>query len=409
MRVALVHYEFPIDTPFGGIGTYAEQLAGMLSGAGHDIRVFAGSPHRSGVVQEHPYVVDLVETSERHFPETVLPAFRTEHTRNPFDAVVGPEYNAETLEIQKEFPNLASVIKLHTPMALVFESEHSERTVTQQVNDSWTWLTNRRIPKLKHPMSAEKPGIYVRDLERREKESALRANVVTSPSASLGKRLRKRWGLTTDLIIPNAFEPPAQLLAIDAGRPGERVTYVGALTKMKGVFDIAAALRELWRNGHEVPSRFVGGLSGDNDAETEAIREIREVLGPAAANADFPGHVTAEEVGKYLEDALCTVVASSWENLPYALIEAMAAGRAVVWARSGGIPEIADPASVRLSFKPKSQRQLTERLTHLVTAGPDEAARLGLSGRRHILDVLSPARILRLEESALRQAIGQQS
>ena len=43
MRIAILSYEYPPETGFGGIGTYAYYHARALAKLGHDVHVFAGS------------------------------------------------------------------------------------------------------------------------------------------------------------------------------------------------------------------------------------------------------------------------------------------------------------------------------------------------------------------------------
>ena len=47
MKIALISYEYPPDTAYGGIATYVEQAARMLSERGHYVEVFAGSERRA--------------------------------------------------------------------------------------------------------------------------------------------------------------------------------------------------------------------------------------------------------------------------------------------------------------------------------------------------------------------------
>jgi len=52
MKIALVSYEYPPDTSYGGISTYVYQAAHMLVKAGHLVEVFTASPTRTGSCQE---------------------------------------------------------------------------------------------------------------------------------------------------------------------------------------------------------------------------------------------------------------------------------------------------------------------------------------------------------------------
>jgi len=48
MRIAILSYEYPPETGYGGIGTYSYYQARALAKLGHDVHVFAGAT-RDGV------------------------------------------------------------------------------------------------------------------------------------------------------------------------------------------------------------------------------------------------------------------------------------------------------------------------------------------------------------------------
>ena len=53
MRIAILSYEYPPETGFGGIGTYAYYQARALAKLGHDVHVFAGSTTDGTFHSEH--------------------------------------------------------------------------------------------------------------------------------------------------------------------------------------------------------------------------------------------------------------------------------------------------------------------------------------------------------------------
>ena len=53
MKVALLSYEYPPDTGFGGIGTYSYYHARALAKLGHDVHVIAGATQNGVTHSEH--------------------------------------------------------------------------------------------------------------------------------------------------------------------------------------------------------------------------------------------------------------------------------------------------------------------------------------------------------------------
>ncbi len=47
MRIALLSYEYPPETGFGGIGTYTRTQARALARLGHEVHVIAGATSRT--------------------------------------------------------------------------------------------------------------------------------------------------------------------------------------------------------------------------------------------------------------------------------------------------------------------------------------------------------------------------
>ena len=84
------------------------------------------------------------------------------------------------------------------------------------------------------------------------------------------------------------------------------------------------------------------------------------------------------------------MVPSRWyENFPYAVLEAQAAGCAVVASRIGGIPEQIDDGVDGLLVPPDNAAALRGALGRLLDA-PALARKLGMAGAQRVRQRLSP-------------------
>ncbi len=135
---------------------------------------------------------------------------------------------------------------------------------------------------------------------------------------------------------------------------------------------------------------MIGGLTaeeGSNAAFVEALRERVETLGLgsrltfAGFRADLPRCLQALDV-------VCTP--SRNEAFGLTVIEAMAAGRPVVGASSGAIPELVSPDTGRLA-DPESPEAWAAALAELVDDGALRE-RLGVAGRARVLEDFTLAR-----------------
>jgi glycogen(starch) synthase len=120
MRIALISYEFPPDTAFGGIGTYAGQAATLLAQRGHQVEVFAASAKRAGHFADGPIALNLIGEMDRaKCPAAIAQVCAERHAVRPFAVAESPECFAEGHVIRQAHPNLPLIIKLHTPSEML--------------------------------------------------------------------------------------------------------------------------------------------------------------------------------------------------------------------------------------------------------------------------------------------------
>lgn len=76
------------------------------------------------------------------------------------------------------------------------------------------------------------------------------------------------------------------------------------------------------------------------------------------------------------------VLASAWEGLPNVVMEAMAAGRAVVATKVGGTPELVVDEKTSFTVPARDSRILAEAMLRLMNVPEEERRRMGLAGRK---------------------------
>ena len=97
-------------------------------------------------------------------------------------------------------------------------------------------------------------------------------------------------------------------------------------------------------------------------------------------------------------------LASRNEGTPVALIEALAAGRAVVATDVGGVPDVITHGVTGILAPADDVAALAEALSTMV-ARPDERARLGGAGRDQVLDRYRPSRLVADIQSLYREGL----
>jgi glycosyltransferase involved in cell wall biosynthesis len=146
------------------------------------------------------------------------------------------------------------------------------------------------------------------------------------------------------------------------GEPGEAGLYLGRLSAEKGVDVLLHAL----------------ALAGDPPFRIAGDGPTMEALGALARRlelrrVEFVGHVDASAVPDLLEGSRYLAVPSLWdENAPIAALEAMTAGRPLIVAATGGLPELVRNGE-GLTFPPGDAAALAARIRTFT----DDAAACG--------------------------------
>jgi glycosyltransferase involved in cell wall biosynthesis len=187
--------------------------------------------------------------------------------------------------------------------------------------------------------------------------------VITPSRFFLEKFVEWGWPREQFSYIPNVVDASLHLPQFE---PGDYFLYFGRLAPEKGV---ATLLRAAARAG--VPLKLAG--TGPDEA---LLKAQSASLG---GQAEFLGFQAGEALRALIRGARAVVLPSEWyENAPMSVLESMAAGKPVLGARIGGIPELIDEGGSGLLFTSGDERELADRLLELAGT-PD--ARLAAMGR----------------------------
>lgn len=207
---------------------------------------------------------------------------------------------------------------------------------------------------------------------RRTARVAAAAAVSSAVAAAAGKGLHPS-------VIPNFI--PADLVLDEVRAPDREapLVYVGDLSADKGVGTLLAAYHRL-----PAPPPLL-------------------LAGRCAQNWDFPagarhlGVLSHPEVVALMRSAAAVVVPSVWgDPCPTVVLEAMAAGRPVVAAATGGIVDMVVDGRTGWLVAPGDDNALAGALTS-VQRRPDVAHRFGLAGRDRVRQFTVAAVVPRLE------------
>ncbi len=357
MRVALITPEYPGCGPSFGIGSYVQRLAQELTAAGHGVCVAVAA--QDGCWLGHSDQVHRVSASR--VPGIIRPRWvsawlqRTLDDLAP-DVVEVPNWGGLAAFLSRSWP---LVVRLSTSI------DH------QPPRD--------RLRRILHPLHL-----------RLECATVRRAHLVIANSHAIAQAVAPLYRRMADRVIPHAFPTPRE-----TGRPiGGDVLFVGRCEHRKGV-DVLLRAWPAVRAQRACTLHLVG--SGHH--------ALIDLL-PATLRAGITVHgVISDAALTSLRDRCAVqVVPSRFESFGLTVVEAFAAGHAVIAGDCAGLSETVGPAGVL--YPVEDHRALTQALRQVL----DDAAlrqRLVLLGgerlrQRFSLDAWRSATVAAYEETRQR-------
>jgi glycosyltransferase involved in cell wall biosynthesis len=142
-------------------------------------------------------------------------------------------------------------------------------------------------------------------------------------------------------VFPNGVQIDEATLRVHHTGRALRVATVGSLGIRKGHFDILEAAALL----ADQPIHFVFAGADENGGEMTALRERARVLG-IEDRVTFAGPVTGPAKWRLLAESDVFLLPSRGENMPNAVLEAMAAGLPLVCTPVGAIREMVEDGAL---------------------------------------------------------------
>ncbi|MGH8131172.1 MAG: glycosyltransferase family 4 protein, partial [Steroidobacteraceae bacterium] len=166
-----------------------------------------------------------------------------------------------------------------------------------------------------------------------------------------------------------------------------KLAYVGRLIRSKGVYEVVQAISIA--KAHGIKARLVIAGSGP---EESLLPDYADELG-VASDVRFTGPIFGETKIRMLAESDAFVLATYHpEGLPYALLEAMAAGLPVITTRIGAIPDVVADG-VHGLFVPGKDAAAIHRAIATLSADRDLLARMSAACRKRIADNYSLERL----------------
>jgi glycosyltransferase involved in cell wall biosynthesis len=358
MHIGLICHEYP-PAPHGGIGSYSEDLAQGLCEAGHPVTV-AGfySVHdiQAAPPPAHPRlkIIRLPKSPARldYRLGAILDRWRLrrrlerEHARIPFDLIEVPDYAGwGALGGPKKVP---MICRLHGS------------------NLYYDRALNRKGDGFEHHLelrTLRRAGVCV-GVSRYALDRTLSISGV-SP---------KRTAVIYNAVDAEMFSPGAQ----PGAEPG-LIVFVNTLNAKKGVEQLIDAAHLVFESRPGARLALIGQARPDFQRQLE--NRIKPEFRPRIV---FAGQVPRREIPAWLRRASVCCYPSHMETFGLAPVEAMAAGRPVIYSQTGPGPEIIEDEKSGLLCDPSDPADIARKIQRLLN-NPEWAEQLGRQARQRVL------------------------
>lgn len=197
---------------------------------------------------------------------------------------------------------------------------------------------------------------------------------------------------TPQAVLSNSFRAPRPDPLPAAQNPRD-ILFVGRFDYLKGGDVLLQAMAHLVETHPQARLTFAGpdrGLEG-TDGTKQSIHDIIANLPEVAqAQISYFGPASRDQVVQLRQSHAIALIASRYENLNYSLLEAMAAGQAIVSTAVGGPSEVLEEGQTALLVPPGEPQPMAAALARLL----DDAAlteRLGRNAVEKIQQDFDPA------------------
>ena len=390
MNIAILSYEYPPDTGFGGIGTYSWYQARALAKLGHSVHVFAGSL-KPGIYHGEHEGVRVTRIQKKSWLHRLTQGMRDRRLwwsqnridtgyaayyalrkaleKETFDIVEFPECGADGMVVTTLL-DIPSAIKFHSPARLImniYDTRRLDREVTAFV----------------------------------EQLAINQCTVRTSCSQFVADEVRTKMNVRKPIhVVPNGID--LQLFDKDEGidvhsrfglptKDAITVFFANRLEERKGIHLVRDMCFHVMRKYPNVHFAFAGA-----DLFKFMEKQIQPFIEKHGLQKRFHyfGKLQLAEVRAILKRVDIFLIPSLWENAPYSCLEAMSAGRAIVSSDCGGMPELIQDGQNGLVATNNDAQSFIRQLERMIE---DKALRerLGSAARRTVEARLTDVAIAR--------------
>lgn len=380
MRILLVHKFFNYN---GGADVFFFEVGRVLKEHGHDVAYFSTLSEKNQVSEWSKYFIEAPDFKSGNFLKKLKALYKIPYNKD------AKKRFAELLEDFK--PDLIHCFNIMTQISpsILFVAKEKNIPVVISLNDYKHICPcyklfhhgkicedcrngrfyNCTIHKCSHNSVAFSLASTIESYVHYWMKVYDQITLFLFASDFMAEKTESFWGKKLNRgKLMNPFNVPPK----PEYKDGEYGLYFGRLIDEKGVDVLMEAIEE----SPKIPFVIIG-----NGPEEKKLLEYTKQK--KIENVKFVGPKWGKELNEYLDNCRFVVVPSTWhENFPYVILQAFAAGKPVIGARRGGIPEMITEDRGYL-YEAKDHKALADCMD-LLWNNPSDCIEKGQLGRLYV-------------------------
>lgn len=364
MKICLVN---KFHTVKGGSETYYFGLGELLQKQGHKVIYFSMKDEKNRPCDQQKYFVENVDFNARmgklQTAKTALKMLYSFEAKKKFEQLLSDE--------KPDIVHL-NIFQSQLTGSIVDAAKKHGIPIVYTAHDLKSVCPNYQM--LNHGKICEKclDGKYtncfktgcMKDSEAKSLLATMEAEVykfkktyqkmdlVITPSNFYKKKIEEAHIVKCPVIHMTNFLP--EETKYQCGTDGDYFLYFGRLSREKGIMTLVRA----YAKAKVDKSLYIVGTGPMKEQVEQLIAEKG-----LQQKVKLLGFKTGQELKDIVAGALCVCLPSEWyENGPYSIMEAQAAGKPVIVSSNGGLPELVVDGVTGYIAKPKDVSSLAEKM-----------------------------------------------
>lgn len=365
MRILIVN---AFHFPGGGDSTYAFNLAALLRGKGHKVAFFAMQDGRNISDENSDLFVSHIDFTELNRRKSLLSGLKIMR-RVIYSTDARTKFGRLIKRFQPDIVHLQN-IHAHITPSVIFEAKAQGLPVVWTLHDHKLVCPNShfRIDATNEICLACNSSSYFRAVFKKCKKGSMLASAMAALEAYAHRFMHVRDKIDAflspsaflrDMLLERGFSPEAvlhlPLFIPDSMFSHERkskgyLLFLGRVVPQKGILNLIDSCKL----APEISVIIAGSVGRPLDEQLPAL---------LPDNARYVGMKQADEVRHLLSESSAVLVPSlCFENQPFSILEAFAAGKPVIASDLGGMSELVRNSNGGLLVPPGDARALAESM-----------------------------------------------